>query len=82
MLFDFTESARQKLELGEKAKNIPSMKVVGPEAESIENVPDSTEKTTKRKSKKKKKKKEIIKEELLTDKALQRASDIIEMLKD
>lgn len=75
------ESARKKLELGENAKNL-SLTIENPETESKENIPESTEKPAKRKSKKKKKKQETIKEDLLTEKALQRASDIIEMLKD
>ena len=50
--------------------------------ESKENVAENTDKKPKRKSKKKKKKKDVPKAELSTEKVLQRASDILEMLKD
>ena len=53
-----------------------------PTNESKENVAENTDKKPKRKSKKKKKKKDVPKAELSTEKVLQRASDILEMLKD
>ena len=78
----FVEAAKRKLEMGENSKNSAVTNVDAPEIESKENLPEDTTKQTKRKSKKKKKKKnkELPREELLTEKAMQRASEIIEML--
>ena len=47
-----------------------------------ENKEEDTGKKSKRKSKKKKKKKEMHKDNTITDKVLQRATDIINMLSD
>ena len=69
--------------MGENSTNSAILNVDTPEIESKENLPEDATKQPKRKSKKKKKKsKELPKEELLTEKAMQRASEIIEMLDD
>ena len=68
--------------MGEEAKNSLSMKVEDAGIECKENQTENIESKPKRKSHKKKKKKDLQHQEILTDKVLQRATDIIEMLKD
>lgn len=76
------DTAKRKLEEGEKLKATEATMMDYSTNESKENVAENTDKKPKRKSKKKKKKKDVPKEELSTEKVLQRASDILEMLKD
>ena len=78
----FSDTAKRKLEEGEKLKAAEATTMDCSTNESKENVAENTDKKPKRKSKKKKKKKDVPKEELSTEKVLQRASDILEMLKD
>jgi len=76
------DTAKRKLEEGEKLKAAEATTMDCSTNESKENEAENTDKKPKRKSKKKKKKKDVPKEELSTEKVLQRASDILEMLKD
>ena len=78
----FSDTAKRKLEEGEKLKAAEATTMDCSTNESKENVAENTDKKPKRKSKKKKKKKDVPKEEISTEKVLQRASDILEMLKD
>ena len=81
-MYFIAATALRKLKMGEQDEKSTTTNDEAPQTESKENVPEVTDKQPKRKSKKKKKKKENPKEELLPEKVMQRASDIIEMLDD
>ena len=75
----FVETAKKKIQRAENAKQEDITKLEPNEADT-KDIP--SEKKTKKSKKKSKKKVEIPKDDILTEKALQRASEIIEMLSD
>ena len=79
LLSSFVETAKKKIERAEIVKQEDIAKLEPIEANTKDKPP---EKKTKKSKKKSKKKVEIPKDEILTEKAVQRASEIIEMLSD
>ena len=75
----FVETAKKKIQRAENANQEDITKLEPIEADT-KDIP--SEKKTKKSKKKSKKKVEIPKDDILTEKALQRASEIIEMLSD
>jgi len=73
------ETAKKKIERAEKAKQEDMAVLENNDTDKNDTV---TEKTSKKSKKKSKKKIEVPKDDILTDKALQRAAEIVEMLTD
>ena len=78
-MYPLIETAKKKIERAEKAKQV-DMAVL--ENNDTDKKDTETEKTSKKSKKKSKKKIEVPKDDILTDKALQRAAEIVEMLTD
>ena len=78
-MYPLIETAKKKIERAEKAKQEDIAVLENNETDKKDSV---TEKTSKKSKKKSKKKIDVPKDDILTDKALQRAAEIIEMLTD